>query len=57
MFLRTLGGLVLEGSSFRRQKPLLVLAFLDEAIGLAPLEETRTIFRDLVSGWFAEVAS
>ncbi len=28
MFLRTLGGLVLEGSSFRRQKPLLVLAFL-----------------------------
>ena len=36
---------------------LLVLAFLDEAIELAPLEETRAIFRDLVSGWFAEAAS
>ena len=36
---------------------LLVLAFLDEAIDLAPLEETRTVFRDLVSGWFGEAAS
>jgi Fe-S cluster assembly protein SufD len=36
---------------------LLVLAFLDEAIELAPHEASRGIFRDLVSGWFGEVAS
>lgn len=36
---------------------LLVLAFLDEAIELTPLEGARAVFRDLVSGWFAEAAS
>lgn len=36
---------------------LLVLAFLDEAIELAPLEPMRGIFRDLVSGWFGEAVS
>ncbi|MBX3446971.1 MAG: Fe-S cluster assembly protein SufD [Parvibaculaceae bacterium] len=36
---------------------LLVLAFLDEAIELAPHEKVREIFRDLVSGWFGEAAS
>jgi Fe-S cluster assembly protein SufD len=36
---------------------LLVLAFLDEAIELAPLEATHGIFRELVSGWFGEAVS
>ncbi|MFN4355635.1 Fe-S cluster assembly protein SufD [Parvibaculum sp.] len=36
---------------------LLVLAFLEEAIELAPHKEAREIFRDLVSGWFEEAAS
>lgn len=36
---------------------LLVLAFLDEAIELAPHAAARGIFRDLVSGWFEEAGA
>ncbi|MBO6636126.1 Fe-S cluster assembly protein SufD [Parvibaculum sp.] len=36
---------------------LLVLAFLDDVITLAPHEEVRDILRGLVSGWFEEAST